>query len=157
MSVASQSFGFDSAWEVAMPLDCSAYSLSTFDRRKKIPKPLDLHKRNACGSIVHQFHQFAQNRGPHMVSAAASMSGKLRSTLIKAQTENLPEPNPAKKIMVLHAGLGFCPTEMNATRTHTHITNRRFSAFYLGHRRTDKSSSSTFRALLDLMMGTALK
>ncbi len=92
-----------------------------------------------------------------MVSAAASMSGKLRSTLIKAQTENLLESNPAKKIMALHAVLGFCPTEMNATRTHTHITNRRFSGFSLGLRRTDKSSSSTCQALLDLMMGTAPK
>ena len=92
-----------------------------------------------------------------MVSAAASMSGKLRSTLTKAQTENLLESNPAKKIMALHAVLGFCPTEMNATRTHTHITNRRFSSFSLGLRRTDKSSSSTYQALLDLMMGTAPK
>ena len=157
MSVASQSFGFDSAGLMATLRHCLKHGPRTSDDLKKNCKLSATRKSNKSGSIVHQFHQFAQNRGPHMVSAAASMLGKLHSTLNKAQTENLPQPNPAKKIMALHAVLGFCPTEMNATRTHTHIVNRRFSAFSLGHRRTDKPSTSPFPALLDLMMGTAPK
>ncbi|QTN36884.1 hypothetical protein [Cognatishimia activa] len=157
MSVASQSFGFDSAGLMATLRHCLKHGPRTSDDLKKISKLSATRKPHKSGSIVHQFRTFAENRGSHLVSAAASMLGNLRSTLIKAQTENLLESNPAKKIMALHAVLGFCPTEMNATRTHTHITNRRFSAFSLGLRRTDKSSSSTCQALLDLMTGTAPK
>ncbi|MEJ5219634.1 hypothetical protein WG622_15360 [Cognatishimia sp. D5M38] len=157
MSVASQSFGFDSAGLMETSRHFLKHGPRTSDDLKKILKLTATHKSNKSGSIVHQFRKFAENRGPHLVSAAASMSGKLRSTLIKARTENLLESNPAKKIMALHAVLGFCPTEMNATRTHTHIINRRFCAHSMGFRRTDKSSSSTCQALLDLMMGTAPK
>ena len=78
-------------------LHCLKHGSRTSDDFKKIPKLSATRESNKGGSIVHQFRKFAQNRGPHMVSATTSMSGKLRSNLIKAQTENLPQPNPAKK------------------------------------------------------------